>query len=41
MPRHIAELLREPSEVLSSLQRGGFAISLTGMATIIQEHNIA
>jgi hypothetical protein len=33
IPRHIAELLRAPPEVLSSLQKGGFAVSLTGMTT--------
>ena len=40
IPRHIAELLRTPPEVLSSLQRGGFAISLTGTAKL-QYENIA
>lgn len=33
IPRHIAELLRAPPEVLSSLQKGGFAVSLTGTTT--------
>ena len=35
IPRYIAEMLRAPPEVLSCLQRGGFAVSLTGMATIV------
>ena len=32
IPRHIAELLRAPPEVLSCLEKGGFAVSLTGMS---------
>lgn len=35
IPRHIAELLRAPPEVLSCLQRG-FAVSLSGTLTTVQ-----
>ena len=35
IPRHIAELLRAPPELLHCLQNGGFAVSLSGNYTII------
>lgn len=43
IPRHIAELLRAPPEVLASLQNGGFAVSLTGMTIAFKTntHSIA
>ena len=35
IPRYIAELLRAPPELLSCLQNGGFAVSLSGNCIIL------
>ena len=34
IPRHLAELLRAPQEILSCLQKGGFAVSLSGVLSV-------